>query len=99
MRSRPRPVRTSPKPSKSVCWKGKPSSIALNLQRNEAELEIKQHQRAFGTQERSHLSVSGYVDSAKALARPPARDALHLRVFKTRLSTVLTRCRRVRRSR
>ena len=69
---------------------GKTASIALNLQRNEAELDIKQHQRAFGTKERSHLSVSGYVDSAKALARPPARDTLHLRVFKTRLSTVLT---------
>ena len=68
---------------------GKTAFIALNLERNEAELEIKQHQRAFGTRERANLSVTGYVDSGRTLARPPVRDSLRLRVFKTRLSAVL----------
>ncbi len=68
---------------------GKTTQLTLNLERNETELEIKQHQRVFGTKEKAHISVSGYVDSAKVLAVPPKPDTLHLRVFQTRLSNIL----------
>ena len=68
---------------------GKTTNLTLYLTRNEAELEIKQHQRVFGTKEKTHLSVSGYVDSDKVLAVPPKPDTLRLRVFQTRLSNIL----------
>ncbi len=68
---------------------GKTTQLTLYLTRNEAELEIKQHQRVFGTKEKTRISVSGYVDSDKVLAVPPSPDTMRLRVFQTRLSNIL----------
>ena len=69
---------------------GKTTNLTLYLTRSETELEIKQHQRVFGTKENAHVSVSGYVDGAKVLAVPPKPDTLRLRVFQTRLSNILS---------
>ncbi len=68
---------------------GKTTLLSLSLTRTSPELEIKQHQRVFGTTERAHLALSGYVDSERVLAVPPRPDTLHLRVFRTRLSDIL----------
>ena len=77
------------KDSKIDILEGRTSTLTLNLERNEVALEMKQHQRVFGTREHPQFSVSGYLDAAKALATPPKPDLLHLRIFKTHLSNVL----------
>jgi uncharacterized protein YfaS (alpha-2-macroglobulin family) len=65
---------------------GRTTEQVLPLDRSEPDLQVKQHQRAFGTAETPTLPVSGYTESVK----PGERDRMRVRVFKTRLSTVLT---------
>lgn len=64
---------------------GGTTPVILAMQRSESELAMKWHQRVFGTVETAHVAVSGYVDEKK----PARQDALRVRVFHTRLSTVL----------
>ncbi|HZT43686.1 MAG TPA: MG2 domain-containing protein [Chthonomonadaceae bacterium] len=66
-------------------YEGGTTPLTLMLNRSESELEMKEHQRVYGTGENAHLAVSGYVDGKK----PIRRDAMHVRVFSTRLSTIL----------
>ena len=50
------------------------------------EFALKQHQRVFTPDENAFVSVSGYVDYKK----PKGKDAAHLRLFRTRLSNLLS---------
>ena len=63
---------------------GHTTPLELTLTRSKPELALKEHQRVFGTKEKANLGFSGYVDTKK-----PARDSVHLRVYRTRLSTLL----------
>ena len=57
----------------------------LSLDRSQAPLQVKLHQRIYGTDESPHLSVSGYADEK----RPAGSDAMRVRIWKTKLSEVL----------
>lgn len=63
---------------------GQTTPLELTLTRSKAEFELKQHQKVFGTKEKATVGVSGYVETAKG-----ARDTMHLRLYRTRLSTLL----------
>ena len=63
---------------------GKTTPLELTLKRSKPEFELKEHQRVFGTQEKAGLGMSGYVDTKRA-----ETDAVHLRLYRTRLSTLL----------
>jgi uncharacterized protein YfaS (alpha-2-macroglobulin family) len=56
----------------------------LRLTRSETELEIAAHQNVWSPSEKVHLPVRGYVDAKKG-----EFDSLHIRVYKTRLSTLM----------
>ncbi|MCW3100553.1 MAG: Large extracellular alpha-helical protein [Chthonomonadaceae bacterium] len=63
---------------------GKTTPLELTLTRSKPEFALKEHQRVFGTQEKANLGFSGYVDTKKA-----ERDSVHMRLYRTRLSTLL----------
>ena len=63
---------------------GHTTPLELKLTRSKPALALKEHQRVFGTQEKANLGFSGYVDTKKA-----ENDSVHLRLFRTRLSTLL----------
>lgn len=64
---------------------GRTTPIALSLDRTEPDLQVIRHQSVFGTHELAHISVSGYVDSDQ----PLHRDAISVRVYRTRISSTL----------
>ncbi len=63
---------------------GQTTPLDLTLTRSKPEFSLKEHQRVFGTQEKPTLGFSGYVDTKKG-----ERDMMHLRLFRTRLSSLL----------
>lgn len=63
---------------------GRTTPLELTLTRSKPDFALKEHQRVFGTQEKAGLGVSGYVDPGKT-----ERDSVHLRLYRTRLSTLL----------
>lgn len=63
---------------------GQTTPLELTLTRSKPEFALKEHQRVFGTKEKASLGVSGYVDTKKT-----ERDTVHLRLYRTRLSTLL----------
>ena len=64
---------------------GKTTPLEMMLTRTKPEFALKEHQRVFGTKEKAGLGVSGYVDTK----RKAEQDTVHLRLFHTRLSTLL----------
>ncbi len=64
---------------------GQTTPLEMTLARSKPELALKEHQRIFGTREKANLGVSGYVDTKKK----GEQDNVHLRLFHTRLSTLL----------
>ena len=63
---------------------GQTTPLELSLTRSKPDFALKEHQRVFGTKEKANLGVSGYVDSKRA-----ERDMVHMRLYRTRLSTLL----------
>ena len=64
---------------------GQTTNITLPLTRSAPDLTMKQHQRVYGTSEEASIALSGFVEGSK----PTGKDALHYRLFQTRLSTIL----------
>ncbi len=63
---------------------GQTTPLELVLARSKPEFALKEHQKVFGTQEKANLGLSGYVDTQKTQS-----DKIHLRLYRTRLSTLL----------
>ena len=64
---------------------GRVSPIDVNLDRSQPEFVLHQGQVIFGTDEKAKLGLTGYVDVSKA----QGAEAMHLSVWKTKLSSVL----------
>ncbi|HLJ54419.1 MAG TPA: alpha-2-macroglobulin family protein, partial [Chthonomonadaceae bacterium] len=65
---------------------GSATQTVIALDRSEQPLQIKLHQRVFGSGESPHLSVTGYADENVRRGD----DRMMVRIWKTRLSSVLT---------
>jgi uncharacterized protein YfaS (alpha-2-macroglobulin family) len=63
---------------------GQTTPLELTLTRSKPEFALKEHQKVFGTKEKAVLGITGYVDTKQS-----ARDSFHLRLYRTRLSTLL----------
>lgn len=64
---------------------GGTTEAALTLKRSEPDLALGEHQRVFAVSEKPFLPLRGYVDGKK----PAGNDGLRVRVYRTRLSSVL----------
>ena len=64
---------------------GSTTETTLSLDRSQSPLQVKLHQRIYGTDESPHFSISGYADEKK----DARTDKMHVRIWKTRLSEAL----------
>jgi uncharacterized protein YfaS (alpha-2-macroglobulin family) len=64
---------------------GRSTPILLDLKKSDPALAVKLHQKVYGTNERAHLAISGYIDTSL----PPHHDTVQVRLYRTRLSSVL----------
>lgn len=64
---------------------GTETQVSVQLTRSSPDLKIHQHQRVFGSREKAHFSISGYVNNDV----PREQDNVQVKVYATRLSNVL----------